>query len=126
MMIFAIIAGLLLFIAIAYLFIRRISYIFRNTPSNYLTRTLILCGVYTIVGGAALISLIVYRANVFCDSVCHFAFVLCAYQYFTLCIDYVGGETTFIKRANDQMVFNLRTPPLCCCLRFLTPTPISK
>lgn len=126
MMIGAIVLGLMLFLVIACLFIRQIPFILRHTPTNYKARTLLLCGVYTIVAFAALVSLIVYRAAVFCDSVCHYTFVLCAYQFFTLILDYAGGESNFIKNSRDSLVFNIRTPPLCCCLRFVTPTVITK
>lgn len=126
MMICAIVVGLLLLIVIGYLFIRRIPYIIRHTPSNYLARTLVLCGVYTITASAAFVSLIAYRAIVFCDSVCHFAFLLCAYQYFTLIVSYVGGESNFIKNSEGMTVFNIQTPPFCCCLQFLLPTAITK
>lgn len=126
MMIAAITVGSLLFIAIALQFVRQIGYCLRNTPPRYLARTLVLCGVYTIVGGAALLSLIAYRSMIFCESLCHFAFVLCAYQFFALCVDYAGGETAFIKHVNGQAAFNARTPPICCCLGFLVPTPITK
>lgn len=120
------VVGSLLLIIIWYMFIRQIPRILGNTPTKYLARTLILCGVYSIVGSAALVSLIVYRASVFCDSVCHFAFTLCAYQYFQLVIDYAGGESNFMKNTQGTMVFNMQTPPLCCCLRFLLPSAITK
>lgn len=126
MMLCAIAVGSLLLIVIVYLFIRQIPYIVRRTPSNYLARTLMLCGVYTITASAAFVSLIAYRALVFCDSVCHFAFLLCAYQYFTLLISYVGGESNFIKTSEGSSVFNIQTPPFCCCLRCLLPTVITK
>lgn len=125
-MLCAIVIGTLLWLVIGYLFIRQIPNFFRHTPTQYLARTLTLCGVYIIIGSAALVSLIAYRAFVFCDSVCHFAFLLCAYQYFTLLIDYVDGEANFIKKSSGLMVFNIQTPPLCCCLRFLQPTVITK
>lgn len=126
LMIGAITIGSLLIIAIGLQFIYQIAYCLRTTPSKYLARTLILCGIYAIVGGAAFLSLIAYRSMSFCDSLCHFMFVLCAYQYFALCIDYSGGETALIKRASGQPVFNVRTPPLCCCLGCVLPTPITK
>lgn len=125
-MLCAIAVGSMLLIVLWYLFIRQIPYIVRHTPTKYLARTLLLCGVYTIVGSAALVSLIAYRAFVFCDSVCHFAFLLCAYQYFTLVIDYAGGESNFIKNTRGTLCFNVRTPPLCCCLHFLLPSPVTK
>lgn len=125
-MLCAIVIGVLLLVVIVYLFVRQMPYILRHTPSKCLARTLMLCGVYTIIGSAALVSLISFRAFVFCDSVCHFAFLLCAYQYFTLLIDYVDGESNFIKNSGGLMVFNMQTPPLCCCLRFLQPSVITK
>lgn len=124
-MLCAIVVGSLLLIVIWYLFIRQIPYILRHTPTKYLARTLILCGIYTIVGSAAFVSLIAYRAYVFCDSVCHFAFLLCAYQYLALVIEYAGGESNFIKNSGTES-FNMRTPPLCCCLGFLSPSPVTK
>lgn len=125
-MLCAIAVGSLLLILIWYLFIRQIPFILRHTPTKYLARTLMLCGIYTIVGSAAMVSLIAYRAFVFCDSVCHFTFLLCAYQYFSLVIEYAGGETNFIKNTRSTLCFNIRTPPLCCCLRFLLPSPVTK
>lgn len=125
-MLCAIVVGALLLLVIGYLFIRQMPFILRHTPAKYLGRTLMLCGVYPIIGSAALVSLIALRASVFCDSVCHFAFLLCAYQYFTLLIDYVDGEGNFIKNTSGSMVFNIQTPPFCCCLRFLQPTAITK
>lgn len=122
----AIAVGSLLLIMIWYLFIRKVPQILRNTPTIHLARTLMLCGIYTIVGSAALVSLIVYRAAVFCDSVCHFTFVICAYQYFVLVIEYAGGETNFIKTTRSTFAFNMQTPPLCCCFRFLAPSAITK
>lgn len=125
-MLCAIVVGSLLLFVVYYQFIRQIPYILRHTPTMYLARTLMLCGVYSIVGSAALVSLIAYRAFVFCDSVCHFAFLLCAYQFFALVIDYAGGESNFIKNTRGNMVFNVRTPPMCCCLRFLLPSAVTK
>lgn len=125
-MLCAITIGSILLIVIWCLYIRQIPYVLRHTPSKYVARTLILCGVYVIVGSAALVSLICFKASVFCDSVCHFAFLLCAYQYFALIIEYAGGESNFIKSARGSFIFNVRTPPCCCCIRFLLPSPITK
>lgn len=83
-------------------------------------------GVYCIIGAAAFTSLCVFKAYVFCDSICHFAFVICAYQFFCLCVEYGGGETNFIKRTGGLLSFNIQTPPLCCCLTFLEPSPMTK
>lgn len=125
-MVGAIIIGMVLICAIGYQVIRQMPYILRNTPSEYRARTLLLCSVYIIVGLAAFTSLIAYQAFVFCDSVCHFTFLLCAYQYFVLIIDYVDGESNFIIQTRGLMVFDMRTPPMCCCLQCLQPTAITK
>lgn len=126
MMISLISIGSFLLILIGFQFARQVSFVLQNTPSKYMARTLILCGIYTITGTAAFVSLVIYRAAVLCDSICHFAFLLCAYQFFTLVIDYYGGESEFMKHTNGLMVFNLQTPPCCCCLRFLLPSELTK
>lgn len=126
MMISLISIGAMLLFIIGYLFIRQIPSILQNTPSKYQSRTIILCGIYSVTGTAALVSLIVYRSAVLCDSISHFAFVMGAYQYFTLVIDYYGGESEFIKHTNGLKVFNIQTPPCCCCLQFLLPSELTK
>lgn len=126
MMFSAIVCGTILLAIIGYLFTRQIPFVLRITPTKYLARTLMLCGVYSIIGTAALTSLIAYPAALFCDSICHFTFTVGAYQFFALCIEYVGGETNFIKRTGGLMAFNPQTPPLCCCLNFLEPMLITK
>lgn len=126
MMIALISTGAMLLSIIGYLFVRQIPSILQNTPSKYQSRTIILCGIYSVTASAALVSLIVYRAAVLCDSIAHFAFVMGAYQYFTLVIDYYGGESEFIKHTNGLKVFNIQTPPCCCCLHFLLPSELTK
>lgn len=125
-MVGAIVMGMVCLCAIGYQVIRQMPFILRHTPSEYRARTLLLCSVYMIVGLAAFISLIVYQAFVFCDSVCHFTFLLCAYQYFVLIIDYVDGESNFIIQTRGLMVFDVRTPPMCCCMQCLQPSAITK
>lgn len=122
----AILIAVLLIFAIGYQFIRQVPHILRRTPTEYRARTLLLCAVYSIVGVTAFISLVAYRAFVFCDSVCHFTFLLCAYQFFVLIVDYVDGESNFIKETHGLMLFDMRTPPLCCCFRCLQPSAITK
>lgn len=65
------------------------------------------------------------RAYVLCDTISHFTFLFGAYQLVTLFIEYVGGETNFIKQCPDQ-AFVLRTPPCCCCCLCLHPTVVTK
>lgn len=125
-MVGVIIVGMICICAIGYQFIRQLPFILRHTPSEYRARTLLLCSVYIIVGLVAFTSLIVYQAYVFCDAVCHFTFLLLAYQYFVLIIDYVDGESNFIIKTRGLMVFDVRTPPLCCCMQCLQPTAITK
>lgn len=126
MLLSAMVSGSVLFAIIVVLYIRQIRLILQSTPPKHLARTLTLCGVYTIVGAASLTSLIVYPANVLCDAICHFTFLVGAYQFYCLCIDYTGGESNFIKRTGGLLSFNLQTPPLCCCLTFLQPAAMTK
>lgn len=104
---------------------RNLAEMIRRTPKQFLSRTLILCGVYQIVAASSLVSMLVPRAVLICDTVSHFAFIFCAYQITCLFIDYVGGESNFIKQADDQG-FHLRTPPCCCCCFCCVPSPITK
>lgn len=122
----AIITGSVLATVVVSLFLRQIPTILRITPGKYVGRTMALCGVYCIIAAAALTSLIVSQAVVFCDSICHFAFTVCAYQFYSLCVEYIGGETAFIKRCGGIASFNLQTPPCCCCLKCLEPAPMNK
>lgn len=125
-MVVVITLGVVCVCAIGYQFVRQLPFILRYTPAEYRARTLLLCSIYVIIGLATFVSLVAYQAFVFCDSVCHFTFVLCAYQYFALIIDYVDGESNFIIQTHGQMVFDMQTPPLCCCLHFLKPQAITK
>lgn len=120
------VSGCILFAIIVTIYIRQIRLILQSTPPKHLARTITLCGVYTVVGGASLISLTVPQASVFCDAICHFTFVVGAYQFFCLCIDYTGGESNFIKHTGGLLSFNMQTPPLCCCLTFLQPAAMTK
>lgn len=122
----AMVSGCILFAIIVTIYIRQIRLILQSTPPKHLARTITLCGVYTVVGGASLISLTVPQASVFCDAICHFTFVVGAYQFFCLCIDYTGGESNFIKHTGGLLSFNMQTPPLCCCLTFLQPAAMTK
>lgn len=92
---------------------------------QFTTRTLILLSYYPIVGAAALISIILPKAIILSDTICHFSFTICAYQFFCLCIDYAEGESNFIKLAGEQFVFSLRVPP-CCCMVCVKPMLITK
>lgn len=92
---------------------------------QFTTRTLILLCYYPIVAAAALISISLPKSIILCDTICHFAFTICAYQFFCLCIEYANGEKNFIKLAGDQRVFRLRVPP-CCCMVCVQPMLITK
>lgn len=120
------IVGLILFLVTTIKFVLFIPKILRNTPKKFVSRTLLLCGIYTIVAASSLTSILVPRALLFCESVSVVTFGLCSYQFFCLCVDYAGGESNFIRVADDVKVFNMRTPPCCCCLCFISPMHITK
>ncbi|KAJ6636092.1 Organic solute transporter alpha-like protein [Pseudolycoriella hygida] len=120
------IVGLILFLITLIKFILFIPNILRNTPARYVSRTFLLCGMYTIVAASSLTSILVPRALIFCESVSIVTFGLCSYQFFCLCVDYAGGECNFIQIADDVKVLNMRTPPCCCCLCFMHPMHINK
>ncbi|XP_037032997.1 organic solute transporter alpha-like protein isoform X2 [Bradysia coprophila] len=120
------IVGLILFLVTTIKFVLFIPKILQNTPKPFVSRTLILCGIYTIVAASSFTSLLVPRALLFCESISVVTFALCSYQYFCLCVDYAGGESNFIRIADDVKVFNMRAPPCCCCLCFISPMHITK
>ncbi|KAG4070700.1 hypothetical protein HA402_013620 [Bradysia odoriphaga] len=120
------IVGLILFLVTTIKFVIVIPKILQNTPKPFVSRTLLLCGIYTIVAASSFTSLLVPRALLFCESISVVTFTLCSYQFFCLCVDYAGGESNFIRIADDVKVFNMRTPPCCCCLCFISPMHITK
>lgn len=49
---------------------------------QFTARTLILLAYYPVVATAALVSISIPKAIILCDTVCHLAFTVCAYQFF--------------------------------------------
>lgn len=81
-MIIVIVVAFVLFSIILGMFLRQVPMIIRNTPTNFLARTMTLVGIYPVVGMAALTSVLVPKAIIFCDTICHISFTICAYQFF--------------------------------------------
>lgn len=69
--------------------------------------------------------MIVPKVFVLCDTLNHFTFLFGAYHLVNLFIEYVGGESNFIKHYPDPS-FVLRTPPCCCCCLCFHPTVVTK
>lgn len=78
----AYIIGLILFLVTSIKYILYIPNILRDTPKRFVSRTYLLCGIYTIVAGSALTSMLVPRALLFCESLSVITFTLCSYQFF--------------------------------------------
>lgn len=81
-MIIVIIIATILFLTIVTLFLRYVPELIRNTPTHLLARTMTLCAIYPVVATAALTSVLVPRAIIFCDTICHMGFTICAYQFY--------------------------------------------
>lgn len=78
----AIAAALVLFLVILVVFYRQVNYVMSNTPRKFKGRTLLMNTAYPLVGMACVISILVPKAIVFCDTICHFTFVVLAYQFY--------------------------------------------
>lgn len=88
------IIGLILFLITITKFILFIPNILQNTPKRYVSRTLLLCSIYTIVAASSLTSMLVPRALLFCESISVITFALCSYQFF--------WYTTSLNRQDDR------------------------
>lgn len=53
-----------------------------NTPRQFKARTLLLNSAYPLVAVAAVISILVPKAIVLCDTICHLTFAVLAYQFY--------------------------------------------
>ncbi|XP_058448010.1 organic solute transporter alpha-like protein [Malaya genurostris] len=105
--------------------VRAVSAVLRKTPKRFKTKTIILLIIYPVVTALAIVSILIPKSYFICDTVSHIYFMICAYVFYSLSIDYVGGEESFIK-SSDSETFNARTPPLCCCLLFLKRSSVTK
>ncbi|XP_055544539.1 organic solute transporter alpha-like protein [Wyeomyia smithii] len=102
-----------------------ITRVLRQSPKRFKTKTIIVLLIYPVVAALAIISILIPKAYFICDTVSHIYFMICAYVFYSLLIDYVGGEDSFIK-STDSETFNTKTPPCCCCLFFLKRTAVTK
>lgn len=85
------------------------------------------CVSFQVVSLSSLLSMYVPKAFVLCDMLSHFTFLFGAYQLIALFIEYVGGESNFIKRcSSEEDAFVLRTPPCCCCCLCCHPRFVTK
>ncbi|XP_055643180.1 organic solute transporter alpha-like protein [Toxorhynchites rutilus septentrionalis] len=99
--------------------------VLRQTPKRFKSKTIVILIIYPIVTALAIVSILIPKSYFICDSVSHIYFMITAYVFHSLVVDYVGGEDTFIK-ASDSETFNIRTPPCCCCLPFLKRSAVTK
>lgn len=107
-------------------FWRQFTNLKKHTPKKFLSHTVILCGLYQVISLSSLLSMFIPKAFVLCDMLSHFTFLFGAYQLITLFVEYVGGESNFIKNCSDENAFVLRTPPCCCCCVCLHPMFVTK
>ncbi|XP_058823915.1 organic solute transporter alpha-like protein [Topomyia yanbarensis] len=104
---------------------RAVAQVLKQTPKRFKSKTIILLNIYPVVTALAIVSILIPKSYFICDTVSHIYFMICAYVFYSLSIDYVGGDDSFIK-SSDSETFNTRTPPCCCCLLFLKRSPVTK
>lgn len=99
--------------------------VLRYTPKRFKSKTIVVLIIYPIVTALAIVSALIPKSYFICDTASHIYFMICAYVFYSLIIEYVGGDETFI-RSSDSRTFNVRTPPCCCCLPFLHRSAVTK
>ncbi|XP_053693396.1 organic solute transporter alpha-like protein [Sabethes cyaneus] len=126
-LILTVIIGITIVLSIATFVIcgRAITRVLSHSPKRFKTKTIIVLLIYPVVAALAIMSILIPKAYFICDTVSHIYFMICAYVFYSLLIDYVGGEDCFIK-STDSETFNAKTPPCCCFLVCLKRTAVTK
>lgn len=104
---------------------KNIRQVLRYTPKRFKSKTIVVLIIYPVVTTLAIISALVPKSYFICDTASHIYFMISAYVFYSLIVDYIGGEEAFI-RSSDTQTFNARTPPCCCCLPFLQRSAVTK
>ncbi|XP_055603154.1 organic solute transporter alpha-like protein [Uranotaenia lowii] len=105
--------------------IRNVRLVLGHTPKRYKTKSILVLVIYPIVTMLAIVSILIPKSYFVCDTVSHIYFMISAYVFYSLIMDYIGGEDAFIK-SSDTETFTARTPPCCCCLPFLKRSTVTK
>lgn len=74
--------GVIIFLLTTAKFFLFVPTILRNTPKQFLSRTLFLCGFYSILSASAYTSMMVPRAFLFCDGITLVTFSIAIYEFF--------------------------------------------
>uniref|UniRef100_A0A182PKH2 Organic solute transporter alpha-like protein n=1 Tax=Anopheles epiroticus TaxID=199890 RepID=A0A182PKH2_9DIPT len=122
---FIIAATVLLSIGTFSIFFNNAYHILHRAPKQFKTKSILLLTIYPLVTLFGVVSISVPRAYFLCDTVMHVYFMICAYIFFSLCMQYVDGEDALIK-STDSQTFSLRTPPLCCIMPLFKRTSVTK
>uniref|UniRef100_A0A182QJU1 Organic solute transporter alpha-like protein n=1 Tax=Anopheles farauti TaxID=69004 RepID=A0A182QJU1_9DIPT len=120
-----VVATVLLSIATFSIFFKNAYHILHRTPKQFKTKSILLLTIYPLVTLFGVVSISAPRAYFLCDTVMHVYFMICAYVFFSLCMQYVDGEDALIK-STDSQTFSLRTPPLCCFVPLFKRAPVTK
>lgn len=104
---------------------KNIRQVLRHTPKRFKSKTVMVLILYPIVTALAIVSTLIPKSYFICDTASHIYFMISAYVFYSLIVDYIGGEEAFI-RSSDTETFNARTPPCCCCLPFLQRSSVTK
>ncbi|XP_058129157.1 organic solute transporter alpha-like protein [Anopheles ziemanni] len=120
-----IVGTVVLSIATISIFFKNAYHILHRTPKQFKTKSVLLLSIYPLITLFSVVSIAVPRAFFLCDTVMHVYFMVCAYVFFGLCMQYVNGEDALIK-STDSQTFSLRTPPLCCCVPLFKRASVTK
>jgi organic solute transporter subunit alpha len=111
-------------IFIFWIFFNNLRYFIKNIDSTIRTNLISLNAIYPIVVSCSLVAICIPRAYFFMDSIGHISFMIICYQLLRLLLIYIDGESNFISLGRETFTF--RTPPLCCCMPFLSHHQPSK
>ncbi|XP_065084663.1 organic solute transporter alpha-like protein [Ochlerotatus camptorhynchus] len=104
---------------------KNIRQVLQYTPKRFKSKTIVVLIIYPIVTALAIVSTLIPKSYFICDTASHIYFMICAYVFYSLIVEYVDGDEAFI-RSSDSRTFNVRTPPCCCCLPFLHRCAVTK
>lgn len=88
-------------------------------------RVVTLLGLYPMISGMALLSLLVPACTQMVDLIASCYLSVCIYMFVSLMVEYFGGDEQIVEAlANDKMQMN--TPPCCCCCVCLPKITLTK
>lgn len=92
----------------------------RKRLTNHLfLPTTFICSIYPLISLAALITILLPRSWIICNTVMHISFTIGAVVFHNLCFRYANSEVGYLKEVGEKKDMDLQTTPCCCCCSFL-------